>query len=202
MHGDDFFELRRLELLSSVAYAAQDPFHAVIGCGRGAELLAIALGVRRQHPLRSGSKRGSVVCFHRSRHGDIGMAKDLLRARDRVVRRAHRRKVRPIPPELVVRFVEADEGRDSWECEVAALLRGGPERFGLVVHLGVGDKASIRKDLDIMLPMMSDRTEVILCGMDKRAPQIVFQRLVRQEAWSGIWRSGIAVAELRRLPIA
>jgi len=202
MTGSDVFEQRRVDLLLALAYAADDPFHAVIGYGHGIELMAVALGVRRHNPMRRGPAIGSVLCFGTREHGNVTLARAYLARNAMIMKQRARRKDGPIPITDVVRFIDGGSDRDGWEEEIAALVRGGPERFGLIVHLGVGHPEEIRADINLMLPMMSDRTELVLCGLDKRHPRSVFKTLARKDGWSGIFRPGIALGELRRLPIA
>ncbi len=202
--GADIYERRRCEFLEVLAYTLDDPLIAVIGHGSGRELLALARGVRRHHPLRTGSAAGSVLCFHCAH--DAGGRKALREAQQVLLdhSNAHKGWRRSTPVALVVRFVASeDASRDAWDIEIARLLAGGPGRFGLICHMGVSAEGHIRPmqdDIERFTPMMNDRTEVVVCGMQKTNPRQLFRRLVRQQGWSGLWRTGAALGELRRLP--
>lgn len=204
----DIYERRRCAFLEALAYTLDDPFIAVIGHGSGRELLALAKGVRRPHPLRKGSATGSVLCFHYV-HDEVEEqwlrdVQCVLTDYANAQRQKGRRIWRPTPVALVVRFVASYDGsRDAWDIEIARLLGGGPERLGLVCHMGTAPGGSAKRmlaDIEALTPLMSDRTEVVLCGMQKTCPQQTFRKMVRQGGWSGLWRTGAAMGELRRLP--
>jgi len=206
----DIYERRRRAFLEVLAYSLDDPFIAVIGHGSGKELLALAQGMRRHNPLRAGagSAAGSVICFcYRYHEGEaLQAAQDFLIDHEKTQRARARRLHRATAVPLVVRFVvSADGSRDAWETAIARLLRGGPERFGLVCHMGgepPGVAQGMQADIETFTPMMNDRTEVVLCDMHKTRPQRLFRNMIRHRGWSGITRTGLGLAELRRLPFA
>ena len=207
MRGLELYARRRLKLLEALAYAADDPLVAVIGPATGDELIALAKGVRRHHPLRKGSAAGSVVCFHgRRTSGRMHESQQAIVAYANEQTKKRRRLHTSTPVALVVRFVVAEDAeRGRWQAEVARLQRAGPLRFGLICHMGwrQGDaKSAERRDLDLFVPMMSERTTLVLCGLEKAAPRRLLRSLVRTGGWSGLWRQSLNLAELGRLPFA
>lgn len=202
----ELYTRRRLALLTALAYAADDPLVAVIGPATGADLIALAKGVRRHHPLRKGSSAGSVVCFHEARvNGIMREAQATIAAYANAQTRTRRRFHTSTPVALVVRFVLApDRDFGRWEAEIARHQRAGPLRFGLICHMGWthGDRMAGRRELDLFVPMMSERTTLVLCGLEKVAPRRFLRSLVRKGGWSGIWRQSLNLAELGRLPFA
>jgi len=207
MKGRELYARRRLELLEAMAYAADDPLVAVIGPATGDELIALAKGVRRHHPLRKGSSAGSVISFHgRRTSGRMRESQQAIVAYTNAQTRRRRRFHTSTPVALVVRFVVAEDAeRGRWQAEVARLQRAGPLRFGLICHMGWRQgnaKSAERRELDLFVPMMSERTTLVLCGLEKAAPRRLLRSLVRTGGWSGLWRQSLNLAELGRLPFA
>ena len=207
MSDTEIYARRRLVLLEALAYAADDPLVAVIGPATGDELIALAKGVRRPHPLRKGSAAGSVVCFCGEREqAAMRESQTAIAGYSNGQARRRRRLHTSTPVALVVRFVvAADTERGRWEQEIARLQRAGPLRFGLICHMGrcAGGRLGIaRRDLDLFVPMMSERTTLVLCGLEKAVPRHLLRSLLTNGGWSGLWRHSLNLAELGRLPFA
>lgn len=207
MPVSDIYVRRRLELLGTLAYVADEPLVAVIGPASGAELLALANAVRRPHPLRKGSAAGSVLCFHSPvnplRRDRVEDAQEFLAAYASAQKRQRRRVRSSTPVALVVRFVQGERRkRAPWEAEIARLQRVGPLRFGLICHMGVCPRAQLQRDLDMFVPMMSERTTLVLCGLEKVAPQALLRGLLKNGGWDGVWFQSLGLAVLGRLPFA
>ena len=202
MADTELYTRRRLGLFQALAYAADDPLVAVVGPATGDELTAFAKGVRRPHPLRKGSAAGSVLCFHGPNVG-----RQVRAAQRSIVNYTARTTARiSTPIALVVRFVQAaDAERGRWQTEIARLQRAGPMRFGLICHMGnypKGQDAMARRDLDLLMPMMSDRTMLVLCGMERTRPQRLLRSLLANGGWSTLWWQSLGLAALGRLPFA
>ena len=204
MSDSGIYTRRRLGLLQALAYAADEPLVAVIGSATGNDLIALAKGVRRPHPLRKGSAAGSVICFHGPR--GVGAVRRVIAAYARSNVAGWRRRDPAIGVDKVVRFVgAADETRGPWEVEIARLQRATVLRFGLICHMGqcpLGEARLARRDLDLLVPMMNDRTSLVLCGLEKGAPRELLRGLLRDGGWTGVWRRSLGLAELGRMPFA
>jgi len=198
MADTEIYARRRLGLLRAVAYAADDPLVAVIGPATGGELISLAKGVRRPHPLRKGSAAGSVLCFHRRLNLTAVSAAQRAIVDYANAQTRRRRKLKTATPvALAIRFV-----REAWEQEIARLQRAGPMRFGLIVHVGQYRKGRAQRDLDLFVPMMSDRTTLVLCGLEKTKPQRLLRSLLTTGGWNGRWWQSLGLAVLGRLPFA
>ena len=207
MSDTGIYARRRLDLLEAVAYAADDPLVAVIGAATGEDLIALAKGVRRPHPMRKGSAAGSVICFTGQREQTaMRAAQEVLTDYANAQTRRRRKFHTSTPVALVVRFVLAEDvQRVAWQQEIARLQGAGPLRFGLIVHAGScrdGRADLARRDLDLFVPMMSDRTTLVLCGLEKSKPPQLLRSLLVNGGFDGVWKQSLGLAVLGRRPFS
>jgi len=83
----------------------------------------------------------------------------------------------------VVDFVTAESANGGWR-EIGDIVNAGVS-FGLVCHTGTVTAPRIRDHLDELLPVMSDDTLVVLCGLDKSRPRKAFFQLL-DDGWDGL----------------
>ena len=101
------------------------------------------------------------------------------------------------------------EGRSGWHAHMTERVKSKAIPYGVVVHDGCGGTAGegkmrgdIRSDLAVLMPMMDDRTTLVLLNAVHPEVEAVWRRLVRVDGWScvilGIARN---MAVLQRLPL-
>ena len=198
------YESRRLGILQALAFAAEPGYVASFGAD-GPVLLSLARGTRRKHPVRVGLY-DTVHCLHWGR--GVELAKEFLGAHDAGCRpdktNRHRRETHSHAARTmrVVRWIDCGEGRDGWRNLTVWPGTDEPVRYGLVVHPGTGEAGDILGDLETILPALSQRTKLALCGLERRHPMRVFERLVTTKGWSGIYYGTLHMAVLGRMPFA
>lgn len=100
---------------------------------------------------------------------------------------------------LVTQHPASDGTRSRWEEVIEKQVELNLPRYTTVIHLGDGRAEDIWGDLDVLDPMCSDETTIILCHMDRIEVQAHFRRMVTKMGWSGLPRGDMAI--LMRLPI-
>ena len=202
--GAGQYERRRLDLLQVLAFVAEPPVVACIGVNAPI-LLELAKGTRRSHPVRRGLY-DTVHCLHWGRGVDDAkqflIDYDASCRHDKTNRHSRWRHSNAARSARVVRWIDCGEERDGWRD---LTIRPGTDervRYGLVVHLGGGKPADILGDMETLLPSLTQRTKLALCGLERQSPMNVFRRLVTTKGWSGIYYGTLNMAVLGRMPFA
>jgi hypothetical protein len=171
-----------LKMLQALVWSHRPAFHAVVGLSKGWEVAAVADALRDS--VMGGKTYNGYVpndrlrCFHWG--WGLRQTKDLIRSLDYRGRQMHR----PCRLEHVMSFVPAGEDYAGWRAVLEDWVPYG-QRFGLVVHVGIGKSLHIRRHLIELMPMMNHRTTIVLCGMQFNGPHERFYTMLRK-GWDGV----------------
>jgi len=192
------------QILSLQVRLLHPPNIAVIGAGEGPELAALVGGAEPAW-LRSevGARRPMITIFDWNpiSHRAMMCVKRVLKDHQ------YWRIKNWTGPCALTRFghmsrisIALDGTRRRWERGVEAAVLQNEPAFNLVCHFAGGHAKSILDDLDVLAPLMDDRTIVAITGMVYPGPARAVRCAMTERGWHSLIQGDVAL--LSRPPVA
>ena len=195
---------KAIGMLRTLGQQAFPPRAAVIGWRGVAELMAIAKGLVRGCNERGISADYCMHCLHWNADAEFArrtLAEGDARFTDpaRGWKRANRK-----PRNWrcgTIKLIGADDGtRDAWADHVAAMVEGGDEGYGIVIHIAGGKERDIRGDLAVLTPVIGPDTTIAICDVHQRGPSQAFEYMRTHEGWDGVEIADTGILQRRDGP--